>query len=136
MAQYDIKDVEHDGILAPPAPIRLGEDGQINIETIVSINQTLSSIVRHINGGLSVGTAQARSRAGNFRNQWIVFTSPSTPDEEFELPHGLGRTPIGFTTWFIDDGGVVYVSNYGSWNRERILLKCSVASANCVIELA
>jgi len=136
MAQYSIKDVEHDGIIAPPAPIRLTEDGNVSPATVLAINQTLAAIVKHINGGLSVGTGQARSRVGNFQNQWLVFTSPSAADTEFELPHGLGRTPIGFTTWFVNKAGVLYIDNYGSWNRDRILLKCSTGTTACVIELA
>lgn len=136
MAEYKIKQVEHDGIIAPPSPIIRSIDGKINVESIVSINQTLAAVVKKINHGLSVGTAQAGSGVGNFRNQWLVFVSPSVADEEFELPHGLKRTPIGFTTWFIDAAGIIYVSRYGSWNKERIFLKCSAGSASCVIELA
>lgn len=133
---YPIKKVEHSGLISPPAKIRLGKDGQITVESIVSLNQAIENLTKHINGGLSVGTAEEGTIVGNFNNQWLVFVSPSVADTEFELPHGLGRTPIGFTTWFVDKAAVVYVSRYGSWNKSRIFLKVNQGSVNCVIELA
>ena len=136
MANYRLREVEHEGLISVPAPVRLGADGKVTVGAIVALNQTLAAIVRHINGGLSVGTSQAGTKAGNFRNQWLVFTSPSGANTEFELPHGLLRVPIGFTTWFVNANAVIYASNYGSWNKERILLMCSGASVDCVIELA
>jgi len=136
MATYPLKQVEHEGLIAPPPQVRLGDDGKVSVASIVSLNQTLASIIRHINSGLSVGAAGAGTQVGNFRNQWLVFLSPGTANVEFELPHGLGRAPIGFTTWFVDAAAVIYASRYGSWNKERILLKVNVASVNCVIELA
>jgi len=136
MAVYKPKEVEHEGLLAPPVPIRLGKDGGITPGMIVSLNQTLTAIVSHINGGLSMGTAQAGTRTGNMRNQWLVFVSPGTADLEFELPHGLGRVPFGYTTWFVDKAAIVYASRYGSWNRERIFLKVNATSVNCILEVA
>jgi hypothetical protein len=136
MADNPIREVEHLGLLGQPAPLILGKDQQVTPEAIVSINRTLAALVTHINRGLSVGTGQVGSRVGNFRNQWLVFLSPSTADLEFELPHGLGRTPIGFTTWFVDKAGVIYASRFGSWNKERVFLKVSTTSTNCAIELA
>jgi hypothetical protein len=136
MASYPLKAVEHAGLLAPPASIRLGHDGKIGPGAIVAINQTLAAIVNHINKGLSIGTSQAGTQTGNFQNQWLVFTSPSGANTEFELPHGLGRVPIGFTVWFVNKGAVVYASNFGSWNKERILLKCNTATTEVVLELA
>lgn len=136
MANYKLRQVEHDGLLAPPASIRLGHDGKIGPGAIVAINQTLAAIVNHINSGLSVGNSTAGTQTGNFRNQWLVFTSPSTANLEFELPHGLDRVPIGFTVWFLNKNAVVYASNFGSWNKDRILLKCSAVTTEVVLELA
>ena len=136
MATYPMREVEHEGLIAPPPSVRLGADGKVSVESVVSLNQTLAAIVRHINTGLSIGTGAAGTKTGNFRNQWLVFLSPSSANTTIELPHGLGRTPLGFTTWFVDANAVIYAFNYGSWNRERILLRVSAAAVNCVIELA
>lgn len=135
MADYPLKQVEHEGLLSPLPPLRLNPQGQVGTETLLALNQALSSIIKHINSGLSIGTGSQGSQTGNTRNQWLSFVTPSTPDLEFEMPHGIGRTPIGYTVWFQDKAGSIYVSNYGSWNRERILLKCSVATLSGIIEL-
>ncbi len=132
---YPLKQVEHAGLLSPPVPLRLNSQGQVGSETLLAINQTLAAIVKHINSGLSIGDGSQGSQTGNTRNQWLAFVSPGTANVEFEMPHGLGRTPFGFTVWFQDKAGSIYVSNFGSWNRDRILLKCSVATLSGVIEL-
>jgi len=124
-----------EGIIAPPPPIKLNEDGTVNVQSIVSVNRTLAGLVKHLNSGLSMGAGVNGQQTGSIKNQWLTFVTPSTPDEEFEMPHGLDRVPVGFCTWFLDKGAVVYVSNYGSWTKTRILLKCNTASTSCVIEL-
>lgn len=121
------------GMLATPPPLRLTKEGTLPVTAIVSINQTLAGIVKHINNGLSFGSGVNGEQPGGLDAQTLSFTAPSGANTEFEVPHGLRRTPWGFFPAFINLGGVIYASNYGSWNKERVLLKCSAASADCII---
>lgn len=125
-----------DGIIAPPPPIKFNDDGTINVQSVVTLNQVISDLIKHINSGLSTGNGTDGGQTGNTQNQWLSFVTPSVADTEFELPHGLQRTPVGFATYFVDAAAIVYISNYGSWTNKRILLKCDSVSTSCVILLA
>jgi hypothetical protein len=125
-----------DGIVSPPPPIKLNEDGTVSVQSLVSLNQTVAALIKAINSGLSMGSGVNGGQAGNIRNQWLTFVTPSVADTEFEMPHGLDRVPLGFATYFVDKAATIYVSNYGSWTKTRLLLKCDTASTSCVIQLA
>lgn len=124
------------GIISPPPPLKPNEDGTVSVQSIVSLNQTIAALVKAINSGLSMGTGVNGGQAGNINNQWLTFVTPGVADTEFEMPHGLNRTPLGFAVYFIDKAASLYVSNYGSWTKNRILLKCDTATVSCVIQLA
>lgn len=54
--------------------------------------------------------------------------SDATIDTEFEVPHGIGRMPIGFIVLTQDKAGSFYNSGVTAWDEDSIYLKCSVAS--------
>jgi hypothetical protein len=124
-----------DGIFSPPAPLKLNADGTVNVQSIVSLNLTIQSLITHLNKGLSLGDGTTGSQTGNIFGEWLAFVTPSSANVEFELPHNLGQTPFGVSTWFQDVAGSLLVSRYGSWNKRRILLKHSGTSVSCVVFL-
>ena len=124
------------GVFAPPPPIRFNEDGTINVESVVTLNQVISDLIRHMNSGLSMGDGTDGGQTGNIQNQWLSFVAPSAADTDIELPHGLNRIPTGFSTYFVDAAAVVYVRDYGSWTKKRIIVRCDTGGTSCVIQLA
>lgn len=124
-----------EGVISPPPPLQLDDDGKVSTQSIVGLNQTIAAVIKALNSGLSMGAGVNGGQAGNMRNQWHTFVTPSTPDEEFEMPHGLDRVPIGFSPYFMDKAAILYVSNYGSWTKTRFLIKCDTATVSCVIQL-
>lgn len=63
------------------------------------------------------------------------ITTPSTPNEEFEFPHGLGHYPQGYEVIRKDRACDVYSSSEGSWSQGTIRLACNTASATVVIRV-
>lgn len=109
-------------------PIAL-EEGKMSGPTASYLTSALRTIIEKFNGAISLGNGQSGYRAGNLDAQYIDVFTPSTPDEEFIVPHGLGRKPIGYDVVRRDVACHVYDSSGGSWGKELIYLKCNVASA-------
>jgi hypothetical protein len=84
---------------------------------------------------LSLGDGQTGTRAGNFNAVYHKFTSPSPADTAFDLPHDLGRIPVGFLRTFSDKACDVYAVDAAGWSDSVIKLKASAALASVTILL-
>lgn len=122
-----------DGRITTPGPLKVGPDGKIGVGAVEAINLFLASIVNKINGNLNLGSGDHGTWAGNFYWQWIEFTTPSSADAEFEIPHGLDRVAEGWINVFQDAGGVLYGSSVGSWTTNRVFAAHSGTSVLCKI---
>ncbi len=109
-------------------PIALS-DGKMSGPTAAYLTSALRTIIEKFNGAISLGNGDSGYTAGNLDAQYIDVYTPSTPDEEFEVPHGLGRKPIGYDVVRRDLACIVYDSSGGSWGNDTLYLKCNVASA-------
>lgn len=80
---------------------------------------------QRLNGLLSFGTGLNGYRAGNFDAQFLHVQTPVAADEEFEVPHGLKRVPVGYLVVDRDKPVVIYSSNRGGWTAESLFLRAS-----------
>lgn len=108
-------------------PIALS-DGKMSGPTAAYLTAALRSIIEKFNGAISLGNGSTGYRAGNLDAQYIDVFTPATPDTEIEIPHGLGRKPIGYDVVRRDVACIVYDSSGGSWGNDVIYLKCNTAS--------
>ena len=96
-----------------------------------------NSLRASINGNLSVGTGEPYTKAGNLRGEYHEVITPSTPNQEFSIPHGLGVVPaIVIPAVPPDTACRIYVSSYGSWSETEVKLKCDEASVTILFLLA
>jgi hypothetical protein len=123
------------GMLGQPVRIVIGKDGQLNEQTIVVVNSNIEQLYRKINGHLSFGDGSQSSLTGNVYGQWIEFTTPSNPDEQFQVDHGLGVTPFARFVARQDAAGHLYDSNIFGWGPTRVYFKCDTASVLMKIAL-
>lgn len=108
-------------------PIALS-DGKLSGTTAAYLTASLRSIIAKFNGAISLGNGSSGYRAGNLDAQYIDVFTPSTPDAEIEIPHGLGRKPIGYDVVRRDAACIVYDSSGGSWGNDVFFVKCNTAS--------
>ncbi len=105
-------------------PITLSE-GKLTEQQAAYISDTVRSIIRTLNGKLTFGNGDNSSQSGNIDGQTKEYYFVSK-NVDMEIPHGLGRTPIGIITLDVTvDGAVVRGNLRGDWNSERLFLRCS-----------
>jgi hypothetical protein len=123
------------GMLADPVEIPSDNDGKLTENAVATLNSFMRSATRLLNGGVSFGDGRQSTHAGHIDGHTIEFVAPPVADTEFEIPHDLGRVPIGFLALAQDGPGVLYKSNPGGWGVERVFLKCSEANVTWLIVL-
>lgn len=114
------------GMLADMPPV-VSTDGKLSDVQVGFITDSIRNIIRALNGKLSLGDGSQSSQSGNLDGQTkeVTFTSANT---DYEVPHGLGRVPIGILPLQVNqDGAVVRGSSFGSWTPERLYVRCNVA---------
>lgn len=97
------------------------------------LEERVNEIVGRMNGALSLGTAVNLTSAGNLSAQWLRVACPSISDTEFEVPHGLGRTPVAVLAPINADGAIVSVGPTLTWNARRIAVSCDTADAQVLL---
>jgi len=117
-----------DAAMGDIPPIALS-DGKMSGPTASYLTGALRTIIEKFNGAISLGNGESGFRAGNIDAQYIDVFTPATPDEEFAVPHGLNRKPIGYDVVRRDIACHVYDSSGGSWGNDIMFLKCNTASA-------
>jgi len=113
--------------MLPQLPPVTSKQGQLTDQQVSFITDHIALIVRAINGGITFGDGTNSSQAGNIDGQLkeMTFVSANT---DYEVPHGLGRVPIGLIVLDSNsDGAVTRGSNQGSWSATRMFARCNVA---------
>lgn len=114
---------------APPIP---AEDGKLTAQHVAYIFSALKSMQDAINGNLTFGNGENSTRLGNFFGQTkeVFFKNA---DQDYEVPHDLGRVPVGIILLnFNADGAVVRPSNAGSWTPTRLFVRCDTANTTAL----
>jgi len=105
-------------------------DGKLTGILVSALVQAVRNIIQILNRGISLGSGATGYQAGNLDAQYVDMITPGVADTEFEVPHQLGRVPIGYEPVRQDRAVSIYDSNSGSWNDSRLFLKANVASAS------
>jgi hypothetical protein len=126
-----------DGVGAFPEPSYIvpDKDGKIGSDALLLINNYFIGLSKKINGGISFGAMNQAAQTGNIDGQAIKFTTPSVADTEFSIAHGLGRVPVFTFQFCINKNATIYASQYESWTKDTIKLKCSAATAEFILVL-
>jgi len=120
------------GYVGDMPPITLSE-GKLTDTQAAYITDTVRGLVRAYNGGISFGDGSNSSQSGNIDGQTkeVFFPDANT---DVEVPHGLGRPPIGIIVLDVNvDGAVVRGSQRGDWNATRLFLRCSQAGTTALM---
>lgn len=119
------------GMIADMPPVTLSE-GKLTNQQAAYITDSIRGLIRALNGGISFGDGSNSSLSGNIdgHTKEVYFPSANT---DVEVPHGLGRPPIGIITLDVNvDGAVVRGNLRGDWNAERLFLRCSQAGTTAL----
>lgn len=119
------------GMLPDLPPIQ-SVDGKLTDLQVTSIVEGQRALVRAVNGKLSLGDGTNSSQSGNIdgHTKEVTFTSANT---DYEVPHGLGRVPIGIVVLDVNaDGAVVRGGSRGSWSPTRLFVRCNVAGTTAL----
>lgn len=120
------------GFVADMPPITLSE-GKLTDQQAAYLTDAIRSLIRQFNGRISFGDGSASSQLGNIdgHTKEVYFPAANT---DVEVPHGLGRVPIGIITLDVNvDGAVVRGSQRGDWNATRLFLRCSQAGTTALL---
>jgi hypothetical protein len=123
-----------DSAMGDIPPINL-IDGKMSGPTAAYLTSALRTIIAKFNGAISFGNGSSGYRAGNIDAQYIDIFTPAAANTEIEIPHGLGRKPIGYDVVRRDLACSVYDSSGGSWGKDVFFLKCSVGSVTLKIRV-
>lgn len=107
-------------------------DGKLTAAQVNYLVTGIQSLITALNGHISFGDGTNSSQSGNIdgHTKEVTFVSANT---DYEVPHGLGRMPIGILLLNVNaDGAVVRPSNNGSWNLERLFVRCNTAGATAL----
>lgn len=127
-----------------PTPARAATFGEVNslLNRIFTALRSIAHRVAHIalvDGTRAFVAELHGSKAGDLDATYITVVSPRTPDEEFEVPHFLGRVPIGFETCGVyGKAGVFYTAGQigaPGWSDRTIKLKCNASEATAVLRV-
>lgn len=120
------------GSIPDMPPITLSE-GKLTDQQAAYMTDSIRLLIRTINGGISFGDGSNSSLSGNIDGQTkeVYFPDANT---DVEVPHGLGRAPIGIITLDVNvDGAVVRGNLRGDWNATRLFLRCSQAGTTALM---
>lgn len=120
------------GMVPDVPPLALVE-GKLTEQQAAFLSQSLRGLIRAFNGQISFGDGSNSSQSGNIDGQTkeVFFPDANT---DVEIPHGLGRVPIGVLPLDVNvDGAVVRGSQRGDWNATRLFLRCSQAGTTALL---
>lgn len=120
------------GAIADMPPVTLSE-GKLTDQQAAYITDSIRSLIRSFNGGISFGDGSNSSLSGNIdgHTKEFFFAAANT---DYEIPHGLGRPPIGIIVLDVNvDGAVVRGNLRGDWNENRLFLRCSQADTTALL---
>lgn len=120
------------GMLPELPAIVVPSDGKLTGTQIAYITDALRGLIAAVNGRLTFGDGRHSSQSGNIDGQIkeVLFENANT---DYEVPHGLGRLPIGIVVLDVNaDGAVVRGASRGSWSPTRIFVRCDVAQTTAI----
>jgi hypothetical protein len=115
------------GMLPDLPAVSVSEGQSLTPIQVTFITDTIRNLLRAFNGLISLGDGSNSSQSGNIdgHTKEVTFVSANT---DYEVPHGLGRVPIGLIVLDVNaDGAVVRGGSQGSWSVDRIFTRCNVA---------
>jgi hypothetical protein len=115
------------GMLPDLPPVVVSEGQPLNSIQVTFITDAIRNLLRAFNGLISFGDGSNSSQSGNVdgHTKEVTFVNANT---DYEVPHGLGRVPIGIIVLDTNaDGAVVRGGSQGSWSTTRIFTRCNVA---------
>lgn len=113
--------------MLPDLPPIVSTEGKLTDIQIAAIVDSIRNILRTLNGLLTFGDGSNSSQSGNVDGQTKEVTFVNA-NSDYEVPHGLGRLPIGILVLDTNtDGAVVHGGSQGSWGSERMFVRCNVA---------
>lgn len=85
---------------------------------------------RVLAGNVSFGTQMNNKEAGVNINCWkATGTTPGAANNDFTIPHSLGRIPMTISAQDTNNGGLLYRSPAVAWTNTAVTLRCTTASA-------
>ena len=121
-----------DSSIADMPPITLSE-GKLTDQQAAYITDAIRALIRRFNGYISFGDGSNSSWLGNIDGETKEFYF-ALANTDYEVPHRLGRPPIGIIQIDVNvDGAVVRGSQRGDWNGSRMFLRCSQAGTTALI---
>ena len=120
------------GFVPDMPPITLSE-GKLTDQQAAYITDAVRGLIRAFNGRVSFGDGSNSSQSGNIDGQTkeVFFVAANT---DVEVPHGLGRVPIGVIVLDVTvDAAVVRGNQRGDWNSSRLFLRCSQAGTTALL---
>lgn len=119
--------------MLPDLPPVASVDGALTDTQVNSIVEGVRQLLRAVNGRMSFGNGVHSSQSGNIdgHTKEVTFVSANT---DYEIPHGLGRVPIGMIVLDVNlDGAVVHGGSRGSWSDTRLFARCNVAGTTALL---
>lgn len=115
------------GWLGQLEPLQL-DKGKVPETLISTLYNRVKGLLEAFNGQISLGDGTVYGWCGNLDAQEIEVVSDPVANTEFEVPHGLGRLPIGYDVTRRSSAGVIYDNGNGNWGVDKIHLRCSAAA--------
>lgn len=115
------------GMLPDLPPVVVADGQALTSIQVTFITDGIRNLLRAFNGLISFGDGSNSSQSGNIdgHTKEVTFVSANT---DYEVPHGLGRVPIGIIVLDVNaDGAVVRGGSQGSWSDTRLFTRCNVA---------
>lgn len=118
--------------MLPDLPPVVPNGGKLDDSQVAYITDAIRNAIRAINGRIGFGDGSHSSQSGNIdgHTKEVTFANANT---DYEVPHGLGRVPIGIIVLDVNaDGAVVRGGSRGSWSPDRIFVRCNVAGTTAL----
>lgn len=96
------------------------------------LRRTLKLMFDYVLSSLRIGRAEDQTRSENFQMFAYKVTTPATANQEFSIPHGLGKTPyLLIPVLALDVAGskIVELQVSKAADSERVYLKSPVTNA-------
>ena len=120
------------GVSIPDMPPVTLSEGKLTERQAAYITDAIRALIRQFNGFISFGDGSNSSWSGNIdgHTREFYFAAANT---DYEVPHSLGRPPIGIIVLDVNvDGAVVRGNQRGDWNETRLFLRCSQAGTTAL----
>lgn len=114
----------------PTFKVERNPDGVVQDTELDRMAGFINKLHTLLASGVSVGTGESSSAAGNLSGQFIDWVFSATPDSLETIPHGLGKAPVAVIPVRMDRACIIYDTNFGAgWGYSQIQLYCNTASA-------